>query len=238
MNTTTISNEYLREQQILHRIPSYGTASSSYAPLVKKLLRIVGATSLSDYGAGKQNLKAALGRLGVTSIDYRPYDPVFPEYGAPQPADMVCCIDVLEHIEPDLLDQVLDDLARIVVGIGLLTVHTGPAVKTLTDGRNAHIIQQPQSWWLPRLSDRFEVRHLQMVPNGFLAIVEPRGAPANGKLSADALNKLTSEMTVAIDPYPRSRLKSTLHRLGLMKIAKEAARNLLPKRTYERVKAG
>jgi len=43
----------------------------------------------------------------------------------PSPASFVACIDVLEHIEPELLDNVLDDLRRVTAQIGVFTVHTG-----------------------------------------------------------------------------------------------------------------
>ena len=172
---TVITEEYRRLQQDLHRNPNYGVASIQFAPVVKQALEQLKAQSLSDYGAGKQNLRKALAEAGVQT-DYRPYDPAFPDYGDPQPADLVCCIDVLEHIEPELLDNVLDDLARITVKHGFFSIHTGPAVKHLADGRNAHLIQQPSSWWLPKLCERFEVRHLQGSPGGFWLLVSPRAA--------------------------------------------------------------
>jgi hypothetical protein len=53
---------------------------------------------------------------------------------------MVACIDVLEHIEPKLLENVLDDLQRVTREIGFFTVSTVLAEKTLADGRNAHLI--------------------------------------------------------------------------------------------------
>jgi hypothetical protein len=115
----------------------------------------------------------------VTDLAYFPYDPAFPAYGEPQPADLVCCIDVLEHIEPDYLEAVLDDLRAITVRFGFFSFATGPALKTLPDGRNAHLIQQPASWWLPRLCGRFEIAHLQRLPRGFWVIVEPLN-PAPG----------------------------------------------------------
>ena len=115
--------------------------------------------------------------LGL-ALDYRPYDPAFPDYGAPRPADLVCCIDVLEHIEPDYLGNVLEDLSRITVGHGFFSIHTGPATKRLADGRNAHLIQQPASWWLPRLCLWFEVDALQRSPGGFFIIVSPLAAPS------------------------------------------------------------
>jgi len=171
-----ISDEYLEQQKELHRNPNYGVASLQYAPLVIQLADTVKAKSISDYGAGKCNLQKKMKELGRSEFEYFPYDPVFPEYGPPKAAELVCCIDVLEHIEPDCLDAVLDDLRGIVKLVGLLTVHTGPAQKILPDGRNAHLIQKPPSWWLPRLCGRFEIGHLQKVPHGFWVIVEKSAA--------------------------------------------------------------
>jgi hypothetical protein len=166
-----ISAEYLAEQQKLHENPKYGVASTLFAPIVAQLIRDNRWESISDYGAGKQRLRETLEQLGV-EVAYSAYDPVFPEYGSPRSADLVCCIDVLEHIEPEHLDAVLDDLQRIITGVGFLTIHTGAAKKVLSDGRNAHLIQKPSSFWLPRLCERFEVVHLTSLPeNGFWLIV-------------------------------------------------------------------
>ena len=178
MSSKTISDEYLAEQKKLHENPTYGVASTQFAPSVADLIRKTNCSSLTDYGAGKQRLLSSLQQLGVTqNLIYQPYDPAFPEYGSPKPADLVCCIDVLEHIEPQLLENVLAELATLVTKIGFFTIHQGPAGKTLSDGRNAHLIQQPSSWWLPRLSDFFEVAVLQrhqVYGHGIMVVVEPR----------------------------------------------------------------
>jgi len=171
---TTISDAYLKMQKKLHLNPNYGVASLSYAPIVRSIFEKSRSSSISDYGAGKRNLKVGLEREGLKNFDYFPYDPVFPEYGNPQKADLVCCIDVLEHIEPDLLENVLLDLASITVKLGFFTIATGPAVKVLSDGRNAHLIQKPTSWWLPKLVRFFEIEHLQHQDvHGFWVIVKP-----------------------------------------------------------------
>jgi hypothetical protein len=175
MRSMTISAEYLAQQKQLHHNPDYGVASLHYAPLVLQIADQIKAKSISDYGAGKCNLRKKMKELGKFEFKYFPYDPAFPEYGPPAKADLVCCIDVLEHIEPPHLDAVLDELNQITVKSGLFTVHTGPAVKKLSDGRNAHLIQKPASWWLPRLCERFEIAHLQREGNnGFWVIVEPK----------------------------------------------------------------
>lgn len=171
---TTISEAYRAQQQQLHENPNYGVASLSFAPIVKQVFQNSGARSLSDYGAGKQNLLKGLQQQGVTDFEYFPYDPAFPEYGEPKPADLVTCIDVLEHIEEDYLENVLADLSGIVRKLGFFTIHTGPAGKVLSDGRNAHLIQKPSSWWLPRLCQYFEIIQLSRVPGGFWIVVEPK----------------------------------------------------------------
>lgn len=121
----------------------------------------MGVSHLLDYGCGAQtNLARHL--KADHKLTYQAYDPGVPRFSrAPIPAQMVACIDVLEHIEPDCLDNVLDDIVRLTEVIAFLSIDTGPATKTLTDGRNAHLIQQPLSWWLPKLCDRWDLQTLQ-----------------------------------------------------------------------------
>jgi hypothetical protein len=171
---STISNTYLETQKELHKNPEYGTASLSYATMLKSIIDQTGAKSISDYGAGKCNLKKGLQHAGLTEFEYFPYDPVFPEYGIPKSADMVCCIDVLEHIEPELIGNVLCELSSITKKTGFFTIATGPAKKVLSDGRNAHLIQKPSSWWLRKVVDYFEVQHLESFDDhGFWILVTP-----------------------------------------------------------------
>jgi hypothetical protein len=125
---------------------------------------------LLDYGCGKgrlfKNLKAD------HKMTLQAYDPGVSEYSSPPvSAEMVACIDVLEHIEPECLDEVLDDLERLTEVVGLFTVHCGPAVKVLPDGRNAHLIQQPPEWWLPKIMDRWELQSFNRDDHGFWVIV-------------------------------------------------------------------
>ncbi len=172
----TITEEYKKLQQELHKNPNYGVASLKFAPLVADVIKQANIASLSDYGAGKKNLLRGLAECNIEPIEYFPYDPAFPEYGNPKTADLVCCIDVLEHIEPELLENVLCDLALITKKIGFFSIHMGPAVKFLQDGRNAHLIQKPTSWWLPKIAKHFEVIQLQVhqiMGKGFWIIVEP-----------------------------------------------------------------
>ena len=160
MNMKTITNEYLELQKQLHLNPNYGEASLSFAPIVAEIIKKVNIKSLSDYCAGKKNLLLGINNNGIKDIKYFPYDPAFPEYGGPVASQLVCCIDVLEHIEPELIDNVIQDLAGIVTNLGFFSIHMGPAKKILADGRNAHLIQNPSSWWLAKIVKHFEIVQL------------------------------------------------------------------------------
>jgi hypothetical protein len=173
-----ISEEYRRMQEQLHENPNYGVASVQYAPIVAKIIQQAGITELLDYGAGKGRLGQTLRTILPVMPPIQHYDPSIPEWAAaPRPSQFVCCIDVLEHIEPDYLDNVLDHLQQLVAKRGFFTVHTGPAIKTLPDGRNAHLIQQPPAWWLPRLMTRFDLAVFQKMPQGFWVVVERYPGP-------------------------------------------------------------
>ena len=173
----TITEEYRELQKKLHQNPNYGVASLSFAPIVTEIIKQAKIKSLSDYGAGKKNLLIGINNNGVKDIEYFPYDPAFPEYGRPSPAELVCCIDVLEHIEPDLIDNVIQELASITKNLGFFSIHMGPAAKILADGRNAHLIQKPSSWWLPKIVKYFEIHQLMnhnIMGNGIWMIVRPK----------------------------------------------------------------
>lgn len=165
-----ISDEYRRQQTKLHENPDYGVASVHFAPIVSKVCNQYGVEELLDYGAGKQRL---MHHLDVDhDMRVQCYDPAIPEISAaPEPSEMVACIDVLEHIEPSLLDNVLDDLRRVTTRIGVFTISTVFAEKTLDDGRNAHLIVRPMEWWLPKIWERFEIHVVQRTADGFFVLV-------------------------------------------------------------------
>ncbi len=178
-----ISDEYRVEQEALHARGNYGTASIGYAPLVTEIINRLGITHVLDYGCGRQaNLSRHI--KPAQQITYQAYDPAVPAFAEdPVRAQMLCCIDVLEHIEPDRLDFVLDHLTSLTEGVAFLSIHTGPAVKTLSDGRNAHLIQQPLEWWLPKLWGRFDIHTVQVMnDHGFYVIgyAKPRLEAPNG----------------------------------------------------------
>lgn len=153
---TTITEDYRALNAELHRTrPDYGRRGGRHAARVLELLRKLKASSVLDYGAGKGGLKAAL-----PYVDVREYDPAIPGKDVPPgPADILVCTDVLEHCEPECLDEVLRDLARLTIKVGYLVIATRPdQTKLLPDGRNPHLVVKDAVWWKERLRKYFRVR--------------------------------------------------------------------------------
>lgn len=136
---------------------SFGVGGQ-HALVISQICKSLQIGSVTDYGAGKRGLEKVLREEFALKLDYFPYDVAFPEYGRPVPADLVCCIEVLEHVEPEFIDQVIGELAQITIKWGYFTVHCADAGKFLADGRNAHILQRPISWWLTKFSQHFDVQ--------------------------------------------------------------------------------
>ena len=67
------------------------------------------------------------------------------------PAELVICTDVLEHIEPELIDNVLKHIESLTLKTAYLIIDTLPAQKNLPDGRNAHLIIENQDWWTNKI---------------------------------------------------------------------------------------
>ncbi len=166
-----ISESYLLEQRRLHEInKSYGVASLSHVQTIKNLMIEAKLKSICDYGAGKKNLYKGLIDNGFKDFEYYPYDPVFPEYGQPKQAELTCCIDVMEHIELEFLENILNEIQQVTKRLCYFSIATVPAKKVLSDGRNAHIIQQPSRWWLPKLCKLFNVEFLKNTKSGFIVL--------------------------------------------------------------------
>jgi hypothetical protein len=152
-----ISTEYRQLLEHTHAKMPWGVASLNEIDHIVSLVARFQITHVLDYGAGQQVLARELPKL-IPDLIVDSYDPGIPDIAnTPKPAPFVCCIDVLEHVEPDYIDQVLDDLQRVIANIGYFTVAVTPAKKILMDGRNAHLIVEPVEWWQEKIKARFNI---------------------------------------------------------------------------------
>lgn len=153
---TTITEDYRALNAELHRTrKDYGRRGGRHAARVLKLLKRFDAATVLDWGAGKGGLAKAL-----PDVDVREYDPAIPGKDTPPaPAEILVCTDVLEHVEPACLDDVLAELARLTLKVAHVVIATQPdQTKLLPDGRNPHLIVQDAGWWRERLRPYFRVR--------------------------------------------------------------------------------
>ena len=144
-----ITDEYRELNRKLHQDNEhYGTSGQKWRDAVRELSEY-GRLTILDFGCGKQTLKAALGpAYRVTG-----YDPCIEGLDTPpEPHDVVVCGDVMEHVEPDLVMNVLLEIRRLMKVRGLFVIGMMPAKKTLADGRNAHLSLHTQAEWVEKLT--------------------------------------------------------------------------------------
>lgn len=165
-----ISENYRKLNAELHKEnPNFGTSGKRYANQVAALAMSMQTQDILDYGCGKSTLAKNL------PFKIKQYDPAVPKYAAlPEPADLVVCTDVLEHVEPEHLGEVLDHLAGLVRVKGFFIIATRPAQKTLQDGRNAHLIVEGARWWLNALWDRFDISGFQDLKEEIFVVVSKK----------------------------------------------------------------
>lgn len=155
-----ISPEYRVLNQELHEQPrKFGQSGRKHAGEIMAVAAALGIKELLDYGCGCSTLRDALRQQDWMGLIYE-YDPAVPAKQAlPDPAAMVVCTDVLEHVEPDKLKAVLKHLRKLTIEAAFFAISTVPSNKSLRDGRNAHLIVEPYEWWLAQVGAHgFRVR--------------------------------------------------------------------------------
>ena len=112
-------------------------------------------TSVLDYGCGKGVILNNLQQTYPNTY-WKGYDPAVVQFQTitEKSFDCVFSNDVLEHIEPNCLDDVLDHIWLLADKAIWLRIDTRPARKTLMDGRNAHLILEDKDWWENKLKQR------------------------------------------------------------------------------------
>lgn len=161
-----ISNEYREQNAEIHRdSATWGITPDGVIEDLKQLFVKFQPLTILDYGCGK-------GRVGKVFFNVQSYDPAIPEFATtPVPADFVICTSMLEHVEPESLEHVLGELEALTKKVIFLRVSTYPASKVLSDGRNAHLIQEPFEWWLPKLLERWNLYLAQVHDGGAFTFV-------------------------------------------------------------------
>lgn len=171
-----ISPEYIAQNTWMHeKKPQYGTSGYYRLPEVLELIHRNNPASLLDYGCGKATLCAGLMEHHHQALTIQNYDPAVPAYSIrPSPADFVVCTDVIEHIEPECLDDVLADIKSLTKTFAYFVIALNPAEKHLPDGRNAHLIVETPEWWLAKLEKEWNIWKAIPEPNCIKLVLAPK----------------------------------------------------------------
>jgi len=151
-----ISEEYKELNKQLHKKrKDYGPGKpNKWLSKVKELKSKYKVKSFLEYGCGKGKLIEHLNKTSI--LPAKGYDPCVKKYSElPEPADLVLCVDVLEHVEEDKILSVLKHIESLTNKVCFILVELKESNKTLADGRNAHILIKPKDWWFRTLTEIF-----------------------------------------------------------------------------------
>jgi hypothetical protein len=145
------TEDYVNQLRELHKKESFGVGKDIPA-IVNKLLKTNNVQSVLDFGSGKGYTSASIKSQYPDIIVYS-YDPVTSNIDLPETVDLVYSSDVLEHVEPEMLDETLLDLSNRASKYQYHLIACHPAKKFLSNGKNAHLIIETPAWWKNKIEN-------------------------------------------------------------------------------------
>ena len=148
----TISDQQLALNKELHQLnPAFGNRNqasgmAAQLPLAVHRMHEMGlCSSVLDYGTGKGMLVERLRSELPENISVDGYDPAVKKWSTKSNSsyDILLCLDVLEHVEVNTIDSVIEDISSMTRHFCYIVIDLQPAVKKLSNGRNAHILLAP-----------------------------------------------------------------------------------------------
>lgn len=174
------TDEYAEQMRLLHEQGHFGIhgytdiewASRAFLSLLCTLQRPI---KVIDYGAGAGTFADAVHKVFkmVEVTSYDPFHPRFKDDPEPGVHDAVSCNDVLEHVEIECVDNTLKYIADRAKFMACFSIGIEDAIKTLPDGRNAHITQKSPEWWAGKLREHFTIVEYLIVEGMVLFVCQP-----------------------------------------------------------------
>jgi len=134
-----------------------GESLAEYKYEIWNIIKENNIKTILDYGCGKakfhkllfNNKKVPGSPQGISITGYDPCVPVFSNKPTGN-FDLTICIDVMEHVQEDKIDEVFKDIFSYS-NKTFLTITCYPATQTLTNGKNAHYTVKEPEWWKEKL---------------------------------------------------------------------------------------
>jgi hypothetical protein len=166
-----VSDDYMTLLKSEHKTQHWGTSAGAMIDTLHNWLLSNDAKEVLDYGCGSSSFKNNIPKDAPYKV-YE-YDPgIEGKEGVQTPKDFLICIDVLEHVEPNLIDNVIKQIADSIKIQGYLTIAMYPAMRILQDGRNAHLIIEDMPWWVNKLSQYLSILSITKTNQQLDVIVE------------------------------------------------------------------
>lgn len=160
-----VSSEYKIVLTDTHRITENkwgGGHSVDKLPKYESLLKSLDVKTILDYGCANGKFKVYMDKHKPQYTVYE-YDPgIRGKDQLSDPADFLVCCDVMEHVEPDLLSNVMNHLQGLVLKGGFFNISTKEAITLLSDGTNAHKIVEGSDWWVDVFKEYFVVEDVEV----------------------------------------------------------------------------
>lgn len=125
---------------------------------IKEVIQKVKPFNILDYGCGKgwQYTRDEVHKEWSIPIPTL-YDPYVEEYSklpgvGNKYFDLVLCVDVMEHILPEEVDEVLH-LVFFLGNFVYFHIDTKPALKEFSCGTNFHTSLHEKDWWIDKLNE-------------------------------------------------------------------------------------
>lgn len=151
-----MTEEFLKEEyEKLHAVGHYsGYFCLKYKDKIKELIQDTDSKTLLDYGCGKGFQYFKLRINAYWKVDVSCYDKFYKELSIfpAKEHDGVICVEVLEHIPENQIDEVLAQIFGAAKKFVFLTVATKEAKKKFSNGENVHILLKDQEWWMKKIN--------------------------------------------------------------------------------------
>jgi hypothetical protein len=145
-----ISEEYKNILKTLYQKRTFTEKNFWYDDFKKFLSDEIKPNSILDFGCSHgASLKKIKEDFSYIQKIHG-YDPGVEEYEEkPKHVyEYLLCTDVIEHIEPEYLEETLSYIDSLFTRKAWVIIACYPAKKKLLDGRNAHLIIEDSEWWI------------------------------------------------------------------------------------------
>lgn len=154
----TVTSLYAQRLKEHHASTKWGVTVATKISHIDIFAEENNVRSILDYGCGQGILKEKLGHkyeiteydAGISGKDILPSE-VY---------DMIVCVDVAEHFEPDTVASNFKAMHDRVAKCVYMTISCEPAIGCFADGTNLHLTIKPPWEWMQIIDAEFQPKKL------------------------------------------------------------------------------